>query len=83
MNVSLELELATTEQLIEQLTARYDHLVVAGIKAHPLPDRPHEFIRMWRFKGNGETCQGLACGLISNIQKYTENTDEELGIGDV
>lgn len=57
----MNLELAMTSELIDELMVRFDHAVFAGLKVDEAVDRQYETVTS---KGNMRTCQGLATAVI-------------------
>lgn len=77
------LALAPTEWLYQELLGRFDHVVFSAVKNHPTPDNPNQKITSWRLKGDYLTCQGLACGLISECQDNRNEDEQEIDTGDL
>ena len=75
------LQLAQTDDLVKELASRYEHFVFAGLK-HAINDADGR-VRSWRYAGNTETCQGLACGLIAHIQQDADANEEVLEPGEL
>lgn len=75
------LQLAQTDDLVKELASRYEHFVFAGLKA--ASNEQEGSIRSWRYAGNTEACQGLACGLIAHIQQYADAAEEPLEPGNL
>ena len=79
--MSTALQLAQTDDLVKELASRYQHFVFAGLKA--AANEADGNIRSWRYAGNTETCQGLACGLIAHIQQDADANEEVLEPGNL
>lgn len=63
------LELATFDQLLDELMKRCDHAVFAGMLLDAPPGQDVGRIDEYRrIEGNTRTCQGLAFGLINYAQ---------------
>lgn len=56
------IELASTEDLLDELFSRFDHVVFAGMKARPIRDG--QIYEKKRTMGNTRTCQGLCFALM-------------------
>lgn len=78
-----DLETTSTEDILTELTKRYEHVIFAGIKMRPTPDNPTGFIRSWRFKGSSEMCQGLAYGIMSHAQVGSDEAEELISSDEV
>ena len=75
----MQIELITTDALLNELTARFDHYVFAGIKS--LGNDSESEVR--RHAGGWRTCQGLSQGLIFALEKARDADIEPMDIGDV
>lgn len=67
------IELYTTRQLLDELLARFDHAVFAGLKIDEGIERQYE---LRDAKGNTRTCQGLALGVIARCEQQREAVAE-------
>lgn len=67
----MNIELLTDHALIEELTNRFDTLVLVGLRDHP----PDATVEKFRWKGDYRRCQGLVFGMIERI-----NHDRQSGI---
>lgn len=61
----MEIELLTTSALLKELSTRFDHYVFAGIKTHD--ENSNTEVR--RHGGSWRMCQGLAVGLITDLEQ--------------
>lgn len=61
----MDLELATVDELCTELVSRFQHIIIAG-----LTDRNDgDLTELRHQKGNSRTCQGLALGVITRIER--------------
>ena len=71
------LELATTEALVTELLARFDHAVFAGMKVmSEREDKDGDIFEMRRHVGNTRVCQGLCFELMCRAQAKWEDKVE-------
>ena len=77
----IDLELVETERLIAELFKRFDSAVFAGSIFQPIEKDSKECIstETRRFDGNLRVCQGLAFGVIGDINKRRDQAWEEAG----
>lgn len=75
----MEIELLTTDALLNELITRFDHCVFSGIKSK---DTESE-VEVRRHVGGWRTCQGMAMGLILDLEKSRTADIEPMDIGDV
>ncbi len=61
----MNLELITDQALIEELTNRFDVLVLVGLRDHGDADT----VEKYRWKGDFRRCQGLVFGMINRIDR--------------
>lgn len=74
----IPLELATMDQLLDELMKRCDHAVFAGMLLDAPPGQAVGRIdEKRRIEGNTRTCQGLACGLIDYAQALHDERCEK------
>lgn len=73
----MSLELADTNDLLDELCARFDHLVFAGMKVRPdgNPESPDgQLYEKKHTKGNTRVCQGLCFALMLYKQAHYDET---------
>lgn len=75
------LTFASTNDLLDELCKRFDHVVFAGMKVRPLKegeiDTPDgQIYEKWRKVGNTRTCQGLAFGAMMRLNYDWEENAE-------
>ena len=75
----VNIELITTESLLTELAARFDHYVFSGIKSK---DTASE-VEVRRHAGGWRTCQGMAMGLILDLEKSRSADIEPMDMDDV
>ena len=75
----MNIELITTESLLTELAARFDHYVFSGIKSK---DTASE-VEVRRHAGGWRTCQGMAMGLILDLEKSRSADIEPMDMDDV
>lgn len=68
----MDFSLVPTDDLLEALKARYDHVVFGGYRVEEKPGKDTER-RFWN--GHGMWCQALACELIRAIQDWERESD--------
>jgi len=56
-----DVALVETEELIAELSSRFDHAIFAGMRINEHGERAPGFVRAW--EGNTHTCVGLAVDL--------------------
>jgi hypothetical protein len=69
----MNLELIETQALIDELLARFNHAVFAGLKVNEAMETQYE---VRQSVGNQRTCQGLAFGLIARCEDYRRSVSE-------
>lgn len=73
----MNLELASTDELLDELCVRFDHAVFAGMKVRP-DNKPEsadgQLYEKKRTKGNTRVCQGLCFALQLYKQEQWEET---------
>jgi|SRR5262245_2639451 len=67
VDVKLSLSLASTDQLCEELLARYDHISIVGLRSSERVGHD-ELIELRYQKGNSRTVQGLLMGMLIRIE---------------
>jgi len=72
------LQLITTDVLYEELLSRFEVVIISGLKKRPEEDDPDSRVLSWRWKGDPYVCQGLANGIISNVQSFLDETKERI-----
>jgi hypothetical protein len=72
------LELITTQTLLEELSSRFEHFIFAGIKDY---DKDGE-VETRRHHGGWRTCQGLAVGLIAALEEARKEDIQPMDEGD-
>ena len=63
----MNLELASTDDLLDEVFQRFDHAVFAGMKVRPdgKPESPDgQIYEKKKSRGNTRTCQGLCFALM-------------------
>jgi hypothetical protein len=60
-----DLELVPTDDLVEELVNRCDHLALEMMRVNERGEETHLYIRRWA--GNSHTCIGLCWDLASKI----------------
>lgn len=68
-----DLELISTDALLDELAARCDHMVVACLMERT-DDGEQELRRLWR--GNTHTCIGLAVDVQERVLSRWRETEE-------
>ena len=71
----MNIQLANTDDLIEELLNRHEHAVFMGIK---LP-KENDVISVRRWRGNTYTCCGLCDSLTKHILDDYECREEPIG----
>lgn len=71
----MNLELAETDDLIEELAKRFDSLAIVGQKA-PSNEAPDEQRMAWRHKGNKFLVLGLLVNHVNHINSMIEENIE-------
>lgn len=75
----MEIELLTTQALINELITRFDHVIIAGIK-----DSDRQSMQEIRnYRGDYRLCQGLASGMIIAIERDRDKIIEDLSEDDM
>jgi hypothetical protein len=72
------LELESTDALLSELAGRFEQMIFAGLKFRPVEGDPRNLIRSWRVKGQTETCQGLAMGIIARLQQMEDEHEQAI-----
>jgi hypothetical protein len=70
----VNLELVTDSALIEELSNRFDALVLVGLRDHGDVDTVEKF----RWKGDYRRCQGLVFSMIARIEESRRDTTEPI-----
>ena len=61
----MNLELATVNELCDELLTRFDHIVIAGLVGR----NDGDLTELRHQKGNSRTCQGLLLGVMLRIER--------------
>lgn len=73
----MTLELATSQELVEELFARYPDAVFVGMKTSPSDEGCGQIYQ--RFQGHGVVVQGLCTRVIRKIQDTEDYAEQEEG----
>lgn len=70
-----DLKLTSTEDLLDELFARFDHAVFKGRK---IENPRSSSLDTWDFVGDWTTCAGLCADLVHEIHKDRDDAVERL-----
>ena len=66
------LDIATTDQLINALSKRFQTFACVAMKEAMGAEAPNSHAMLWRYKGNRFMCVGMAYNLIHLMNRETE-----------
>ena len=77
------LDLATTDQLIDALTRRFETFACVAMKEAISKDLPNSHAMLWRYKGNRFMCVGMTFNLINLLNAEIEGEIDVTPPGDL